>query len=73
MFQIYKQNSYITTDGKRKRRLGYQVVHQKLIELKFKINPKTVLKMMYKFGLLSQRIQRKSQYYYDLSVQKENN
>ncbi|MGZ3139915.1 IS3 family transposase [Candidatus Phytoplasma solani] len=73
LFQICKQNSYITTDGKRKRRLGYRIVHQKLIELKFKINPKTVLKMMHKFGLLSQRIQRKPQYYYDLSVQKENN
>ncbi|XBQ83679.1 IS3 family transposase [Candidatus Phytoplasma solani] len=73
LFQICKQNSYITTDGKRKRRLGYRVVHQKLIELKFKINPKTVLKMMHKFGLLSQRIQRKHQYYYDLAIQKESN
>ncbi|XBQ84097.1 IS3 family transposase [Candidatus Phytoplasma solani] len=72
LFQICKQNSYINTDGKRKRRLGYRVVHQKLINLKFKINLKTVLKIMHKFGLLSQRIQRKPQYYYDLSVQKEN-
>ena len=71
--QICKQNSYITTDGKRRRRLGYRIVHQKLIDLNFKINPKTVLKLMHKFGLLSERIHRKPQYYYDLEVQKENN
>ncbi|CAM11398.1 Putative phage integrase [Candidatus Phytoplasma australiense] len=73
LFQICQQGSYITTDGKRKRRLGYRVVHQKLIDLKFKINSKTVLKLMHQFGLLSQRIQRKPQYYYDLAIQKENN
>ncbi|AGL90127.1 helix-turn-helix domain-containing protein [Candidatus Phytoplasma australiense] len=73
LFQICKQGSYITTDGKRKRRLGYRVVHQKLIDLRFKINAKTVLKLMHQFGLLSQRIQRKPQYYYDLAIQKENN
>ncbi|WP_148284434.1 IS3 family transposase [Candidatus Phytoplasma australiense] len=73
LFQICQQSSYITTDGKRKRRLGYRVVHQKLIDLKFKINSKTVLKLMHQFGLLSQRIHHKPQYYYDLAVQKENN
>ncbi|WP_225885843.1 IS3 family transposase ['Fragaria x ananassa' phyllody phytoplasma] len=61
MFQICKQNSYITTDGRRKRRLGYRVVHQKLKEVDFKINPKTVLKLMRKFGLLSERIKHKPQ------------
>lgn len=73
LFQICKQNSYITTDGRRKRRLGYRVVHQELKGDGFEINAKTVLKLMHKFGLLSERIKRKPQYYYDLAIKKENN
>ncbi|MBS2126642.1 hypothetical protein J8J04_03045 ['Fragaria x ananassa' phyllody phytoplasma] len=49
LFQICKQKSYITIDGRRKRRLGYRVVHQKLKEVVFNINTKTVLKLMHKF------------------------
>ncbi len=41
--------------------LGYRKVHQKLIKIGFKINPKTVLKKMKQFYLLCQTIKNKYQ------------
>ncbi|MBS2126116.1 hypothetical protein J8J04_00020 ['Fragaria x ananassa' phyllody phytoplasma] len=47
--------------------------HQELKGIGFKINAKTVLKLMHKFVLLSERIKRKPRYYYVLVIKKENN